>query len=118
MIHTSILLREQAPAESFYAAFTALDRAAEDSRRVGYVCQLLQHLTVKEFSDVAIRDLEEGMPLSLAQACRRLCDALAEAGWLDCAKDREPARMALRLALKETPDRQTEAITGLDRFLA
>lgn len=118
LIYTAFLLRQQAPLESFHAAFTALDRAAENSRRVGYIWQMMRHVTVKEFSENAVLDLEEGPPLSLTEATTLLSRALSDAGWLESTKDQESARMALRMALKETPERLAEAMAGLDQILA
>lgn len=111
MVYAATALRQISPLESFYAAFVALDRAIEAPKLVAYICELLRYRAGGSFSEPVIRDLEEGPPLSFAVACGLLRETLNDIGWLNDPRDYELARIAIRNALKDRPDRMEEALT-------
>ncbi len=118
MIHTAAALRATSPLESFYACFVALDRAREAPRRVGYICELLRYRAGGDFSEIAIRELEEGPPLSFTDAMARLLSAMREIGWLAEETDRQNARLALQHALKDDSERRDAGMAALEGVLA
>lgn len=113
MVQAAAVLHRQAPLESFYAAFLAMDRAREAPRTVGYICELLRFRVSGRFSEAAIRDLEEGPPLSFGDAMDQLCAAMRDAGWLSDAEKHGQARAAVQLILKDHPDRLAAALRSL-----
>jgi hypothetical protein len=118
MLHAAAVLREGSPLESFYAIFTALDRAEERPRIVGYILEGIQYRAGGGFSEIPIRDLEDGPTLSFTDASRLLCTTLREMGWLDDALNRQFARDAIGHALKTDTTRRDAALAGLEAAIA
>ncbi len=115
MIHAAAALRATSPLERFYAVFVALDRAREVPRMVGYICELLRYRAGGGFSEIVIRDLEDGAPLSFGDAADQLTSTMQEMGWLVGDADRQNARLAIQHALKNDPDRRDTAIAALEK---
>ncbi|MDA1308301.1 MAG: hypothetical protein O2985_01705, partial [Proteobacteria bacterium] len=118
MVNAATVLHRHAPLESVYAVFLALDRAREAPRQVGYICQLFRQQTVGAFSEIFIRDLEDAETLSFQDACRHLCAALLEAGWLEGAENQANARTAVQHAIKDDPARLEIALASLAAAVA
>ena len=113
MLHAAVALRESSPLESFYATFVALDRAREAPRLIGYICEALRYRAGGDFSEIAIRDLEDGPVPSFAEASHLLCVTLLEMGWLDDTLSQRRAREAIQHALKSDPARVEAALASL-----
>ena len=80
MVNAATVLHRHVPLESVYAVFPALDRAREAPCQVGYICQLFWQQTIRKFSEIFIRNLEDATTHSFGDVCRHLCTALLKAG--------------------------------------
>jgi hypothetical protein len=113
MLHAATAIRASSPVECFYAVFVALDRAREAPRLVGYILEALRYRAGGGFSEIAIRDLEDGAAMSFAEASRLLCVTLLDMGWLDDRLSQQHAREAIQHALKDNAARLEAALASL-----